>query len=300
MHRVNYEGGLGILDKEKKLTIGYADAAASDELCAALAGDGDYGKFCREYTKVYNGNIERTKNNLWRFVVEMKEGDVVVVPCPWGFYICKIAGSAVKRDRDGLDLGWERDVELIGDVRSPRESYARAGLLSRMKCRQTTLCIDDLRDDVVLACTCEPLDLVRDMTTPLLDALRRQGRPEGLEEYVATVFESMGAEVEILPKNYAGKKGDCDVEATFTTLCLVVSVQCKKHEGTTDDWGVKQIEEYSNSKREDQEPGWTYWKWVVSTADSFSDDARNMAAQKNIRLVNGSEFCRMLLGCGIK
>ena len=182
---------------------------------------------------------------------------MVVVPCPWGFYICKIAGRAVKCDRGELDLGWEREVELVGNLRTPRESFARSGLLSRMKCRQTNLCIDDLKDDVDLACTCEPLDLIRDMADPLLKALRGQGRPEGLEEQVASVFETMGAEVEILPKNYAGKKGDCDVEATFSSLCLVISIQCKKHEGTTGDWGVQQIEEYANSKRDTKKSGWT-------------------------------------------
>ena len=86
LHRASYEGGLVILEKEKKLTIGYSDAASNDEMNTALASK-NYDSFCLAYTNVYNGNIERSKNNLWRFVVEMRKDDIVVVPCPWGFYL---------------------------------------------------------------------------------------------------------------------------------------------------------------------------------------------------------------------
>ena len=37
------------------------------------------------------------------------------------------------------------------EICSPREYYASAALLSRMKCRQTNLCIDDLAEDVDIA-----------------------------------------------------------------------------------------------------------------------------------------------------
>ena len=298
MHRVSYEDGFSIFENEKKITIGFSEAAASDELCEALTVNCDYDKFCTAYTKVYRGNIERSKNHLWRFVAKMKRDDIVVVPWPLGFYVCKLKGDVAKCNRPGLDLGWEWDVDLISEFRTPRDAYAQAGLLRCMKCPQTNLCIDDLREDVDFAYTCKPFNLVQNVTETLLKAIRDNGSPERLEEYVAAMFESMGAEVEILPKNYVGKKGDCDVEAIFEFLHLVISVQCKKHEGTTDDCGVKQIAKYSDNKV--RKSGWNYWKWVISTADAFSQEASDAAKQKDIRLICGNELSRMLLRCGLK
>ena len=301
LHRASYEGGLVILEKEKKLTIGYSDADSNDEMNMALSSK-NYDSFCQAYTNVYNGNIERSKNNLWRFVIEMRKDDIVVVPCPWGFYLCRVNGEATKCNRKGLDLGWERDVELLSEKpKTPRESYAKSGLLSRMKCRQTTLCIDDLKEEVELAIKqTTPFDFVGDVAKVILEKLKEQGSPEGFENYVAAVFEAMGAEVEILPRNYSGKKGDCDVEAVFPLIKLVISVQCKKHDGITDDFAVEQINSYeANDRRKDQDR-WDYWKWVVTTAEKFSENAVKKANENNIRLVTGVEFCRMLLNVGIK
>ena len=298
LHRVSHEGGLDILKNESVLTIGFSAVAASDVARTAIMTR-DYEAFCRAYTDVYKGAIARIKSNLWRFVVEMEIGDVVVVPCPWGFYVCEICGKAILCKRDSLDLGWERSVRLIGDVLSPRELYARVPLLSRMKCRQTNLCIDDLKDEVDSASKRIELNLVHDVSDKLLEKLREHGSPESLEEFVASVFESMGAEVEILPKYYRGKSGDCDVEATFPALHLVVSVQCKRHDGQTDN-GVKQISEYAARKRHDESEGWSHWRWVVSTADRFSYEAEEAAKAKNVRLIAGKEFARMLLNAGIR
>ena len=298
LHRVSHEGGLEILQKEGILTIGFSDVAASDAAKTAMRNH-DYRAFCRAYTEVYKGAIERIKNNAWRFVVEMEIGDIVVVPCPWGFYVCEICGDALLCERANLDLGWERAVKLIGDVLSPRELYARAALLSRMKCRQTNLCIDDLKEEVDSARERIKLNLVDEVSDKLIEKLREHGRPESLESFVAAVFENMGAEVEILPKYYRGKCGDCDVEATFPALHLVVSVQCKRHDGETDD-GVQQIFEYATRKPHNESDGWTHCKWVVSTADRFSREAENAAKTKNVRLIAGKEFARMLLNAGIK
>ena len=299
LHRVSHEGGLDILKNKSILTIGFSAVAASKDAVDAM-GEGKYKEFCKAYTDVYKGDIERIKNNLWRFVVEMKKGDFVVVPCPWGFYVCEITGEAMICAREGLDLGWERRVNIIGDVCSPREKYARAALLSRMKCRQTTLSIDDLKDDVDCAREGKAFDLVADTAEVLHAKLKEYGRPEDMEQYVAWIFRSMGADVTVLPKHFSGKTGDCDVEAVFPMLRLVVSVQCKKHDGVTDDWGVTQIASYANEKCKALQDGWSCWQWVVSTADEFSSEAISKSKALNIRLVNGKEFCRMLASVGIR
>lgn len=302
LHRVSHEGGIGILREEHRLTIGFSGVAASDTARTALERK-DYGAFCSAYSAVYGGEIERLKNGLWRFVLEMGIGDLVVVPYPYGFYICLVKSNAVVCDRD-LDLGWEREVEILADC-SPRSSYASTALLSRMKCQQTNLHINDLGDDVEEALDMKrknaPFDLVGSIGAELRNTLEKHCSPDKFEELVATYFRSFGAQVSIPSKNYSGKQGDCDVEAVFPTLKLTISAQCKMHVGTTDDWAVRQILDYATKRNEsEKDDNWTYVPWVVSFAEKFSDEALKLAKENGVTLVNGEEFCRMLLNAGVR
>ena len=43
----------------------------------------------------------------------------------------------------------------------------------------------------------------------------------------------------------------------------------------------------------------TYIPWVVSTADDFTQSARELADGLNVRLINGKEFARMLAEVGV-
>ncbi len=303
LHRVSHEGGLSILVDEHRLTIGFSDVAVSQAALQALEQK-NYGAFCAAYTKVYNGEIERLKNGLWRFVVSMAIGDVVIVPFPYGFFICKVTGEAVVCDRDGLDLGWERTIEILAKC-SPREDYAGAGLLSRMKCQQTNLYISDLADEVEEALSRkqknEPIDLVGNMSKELHKQINDLCSPEKFERIVASYFKSLGAQATVLSKNYSDKQGDCDVEAVFPALRLTICVQCKKHTDTTDDWAVRQISDYADKRNEkEKDDNWTYAYWVVSLADKFSDEACRLAHEKDVTLINGDDFCRMLLSKGIQ
>ena len=305
LHRVSHEGGIGILEREHKLTIGFS-AVASSKAARQAMEQGNYNAFCAAYTQVYKGDIERLKNGLWRFVVEMSIGEIVVVPFPYGFLICRVQGNAVVCNRGELDLGWEREVEILAKC-SPREDYAKARLLSRMKCQQINLYITDLADEVEEALDRKqnnaPIDLVGNMSKELHKQLEEYCKPEKFEEYVASYFKSLGATVEVLAKNYSDKHGDCDVEAVFPALRLTISVQCKKHTDTTDDWAVRQISDYADTdsrNRKERDANWTYAYWVVSLADKFTNEAYRLAQEKCITLINGSDFCRMLLNAGIK
>ena len=303
LHRVSHEGGIKIIEDEHRLTIGFSDVAAS-EAARQAATQKNYGAFCSAYTQVYKGEIERLKNGLWRFVVEMSVGDMVVVPFPCGFYICKVTGDAVVCNRDGLDLGWEREVEILVEC-SPREDYAGSGLLSRMKCQQTNLNISDLADEVEEALARKrgnaPIDLVGSLSQELQKEIDVLCSPDKFERIVASYFKALGAHATVLSKNYSDKQGDCDVEAVFPALRFTVCVQCKKHIGTTDDWAVRQISDYAAQREEmASDANWTYAYWVVSLADKFNDDACRLAQEKGVTLINGNEFCRMLLNAGIR
>ncbi len=305
MHRVTHEGGLKIFADEKRLTIGFAGVAESADARDALARK-DYDAFCAAYTAVYHGEIERLKRGLWRFVTEIAVGDVVVVPCPYGFFICRVTGDAKVSERD-LDIGWERDVDILADC-SPREDYAASGLLSRMKCQQTNLNIQDLADEVEDALERStkntPFDIFGAVCKTLREELEKHCSPEEFERKVAAYFETLGAQAAVLSKNYQDKQGDCDVEAVFPALKLTVSVQCKKYVGITDDWAVRQINDYALANKrndeKDEDDNWTHAYWVVSLANTFTDEAQKLAKEKGVTLINGDEFCRMLLNVGVR
>ena len=80
-------------------------------------------------------------------------------------------------------------------------------------------------------------------------------------------------------------------------LKLVVYVQVKKHYGTTEDWGVKQIKEYKE-KHTDKIDDYSVCAWVLSTANEFNENAIRLADENDIRLINGEDFATMLLEAG--
>jgi hypothetical protein len=87
------------------------------------------------------------------------------------------------------------------------------------------------------------------------------------------------------------------VPALFPALRLNILVQCKKHWGKTNEWSVRQIADYAKAETESE--GWSYVKWVVSFADDFTDEAKELAKKEGVILISGNEFCRMLVTSGV-
>lgn len=302
IHRCAYEGGHAILDNEHRLTIGFSACAIHPQMTKVIQ-EKDDGNFDDVYKMVYSGDVWRGRWSLWYFTREMSEGDVVVVPRRGGFDVCELKGSPILSERrNDLDVGWEWNVDVLANC-YPRDAYATTHLLSRMKCRQTTLNIGDLKDDVDEALrrykAKEPFSLSKEVASKCHEILNKIGRSEQLEWVLLDYFRRLGADAEILPKKSADKVGDCDVLAEFPALRMTVSVQAKKHTGITGDWAVRQISEYSKSIKETRVENWSYVNWVVSLADEFSEAAKNMAKENGVVLINGMEFCRMLVSKGI-
>lgn len=302
IHRCAYEGGHEILNKEHRLTIGYSDCANHSKMVEVIQKKDD-ANFDAVYETVYGGGVWRGRWSLWYFTREMADGDVVVVPTSGGFEVCKLKGMPmVSARKNDADIGWEWNVDIIASCYS-REEYASAALLSRMKCRQTTLNIGDLKNDVNEAiCRFKdknPFSLSKELSEKCHEILDKSGSPDQFEKIVLGYFGRLGASATIQPKNCADKVGDCDESAIFPALRTTISVQVKKHAGVTDGWAVRQISEYAQSKKESREENWSYINWVVSLAEEFSDDAKRLAKDNNVVLINGQELCRMLVAKGI-
>lgn len=311
LHRVEKHcNGINILFGENRLIIGFSACANNEDFFLSFTKsqneesyrNGAYGNdFDALYWKVYN-DIWRQRWSLWYFIHDMTDGDLVVVPYSGGFCICRLKGRAQRSDRRLMaDIGWEWDVDILAKGCVPRECYATTRLLSRMKCRQTTLCLDELSTDVDLALSKfvrnKPFDFQSELAQKCHDLLDTFGTPDQFEQIVRNYFIRQGGQAEILSKNYAGKEGDCDVVAIFPALRLNIQVQCKKHWGETNEWAVRQISEYAEAETESE--GWSYEQWVISFADEFSEQARLLAKQKNVILISGREFCKMIVESGI-
>lgn len=275
----------------------------------------------------------RNRYNLWRFLNEMKQGDIVVVPLGDGlFSIYRIAdnivynnetfnhnlwvdwnGEKATLDKDGypayadgrqIDMGFYRKVEPIKTDIS-RDEYATQKLYSRMKIMTTNADISDLAEDVCYAIEKkEPINLksafLSESAKILCEQMRELMNDRKIEELVRWYMESLGATVSVPARNSATtEEGDADVVATFDKLNNhTILIQVKAHSGFTDSWAVEQISSYAKTFEHSLEDRSTQL-WVVSTCEDFTESTKKLANEKGVYLVNGLTFAEMLIDNGL-
>lgn len=307
LHRISHEWPVSkcLLD-EGYLSIGWSRLKASG--IETMSWEQFVVAFDEQYPDA------RSRNGLWRFLHAVP-GDTVVVPLyDKQFAIATVADKAASADiisaalkektgiRTDTDIGF--CIPVKDTVILPR-SYAPARLQQRMKIRQTNAEISDLRDEIEAARAADsPLNLqavIREnVTKPMLDCIRKL-TPDNLENLVRWYMLKLGANrAEVLPKYSKAKIEweDADVIAYFDVLGVTFLIQVKQHVGETSAHAVEQISKYMDL-RIDSDDDITYVPWVISTADSFSYEAENMAGEKGVRLINGPAFVQMLLDAGI-
>ena len=163
-----------MLRNHKLISIGWSDFSTKEKQLALTSG---WKSFQKVFTDAGWG-LPRNRYNLWRFLNEMKTGDIVVVPLQGRFDVYRIAddiiynnetidtsvwidwnGSKALLDSDGypadadgrqIDMGFYRKVEPVA-IDIPRGEYAGQALYSRLKIMQTNSNINDLRDEVEVA-----------------------------------------------------------------------------------------------------------------------------------------------------
>ncbi|MCI9552156.1 MAG: restriction endonuclease [Acutalibacter sp.] len=326
LHRISHESGASYpLLEAGWLSTGWHYLSGAGLL--ELAEKGDAAAF--EQAAKEHGSISSNKWSLWRFL-RFQKGDRVVVPMSRAFAVAEVTGSpilaadfpgpataAYAPTAEGLtdpatgelyDLGFLAPVKLLTPPPGhlPR-SYAEARLVSRMKVRQTNTNIEDLAELVERALkTTGPVtihDALVDATAqPIMHVIQEKVTDKKLEQLLIWYMKKKGASRAYHPaENEPGKTdgADADVIAEFEDLKLVFYIQAKKHwTGTvTSQWSVRQVSGY-REQMQGPASGYTYISWVVSTA-RFSEAAAAQAAEKGVRLIDGDEFVRMLLDCGI-
>ena len=118
------------------------------------------------------------------------------------------------------------------------------------------------------------------------------------ENLVGWYLKSLGARVDTPSKNESKTEdGDADKVGYFDSIKTAIMVQVKKHEGMTDDWAVQQIKAYKTNHNYGD---YHTQMWVISTCEEFSKEAKSMAEEEEVRLINGIEFAKMILDAGLE
>lgn len=331
LHRISHIAELSypLLDKGF-LTIGFSDFTSKEFVDKVLANDWNYfnGQFHEKW-----GKVPRTRHNLWRFL-NFKKGDIVIVPS-WGtFFVCEIIDDRpllinetysddlktwrnknvssdgnylVSENGKGYDLGFARKVKKVIHEKVSRAKFADAKLTSRMKIRQTNGSINDLKKNIEKSIANykenKPIHLhsiiVEKTTNLVLEAIKSELNPDKFEKLVKIYFRTIGAnEVSIPAKNERDKEGDADIVAVFENIKLIIYIQAKFHKGKINEWGTNQILDYKTNK-ESIDDGYNKIAWVITSADTFNDEAERIATENEIQLIDGLEFSKMLLNAGI-
>lgn len=329
LHRISHHAEISypLLDRNI-LTIGWCDFNSTD---GAASFDEDFEN--SGYAK-----LSRSRWGLYRFLFEMQPDDWVVVPSWQTFRVYKVESTAFpvnelqESDLKGLedwhgrqvyldnstnllkcseddkiiDLGFCIRVSLL-EKDIPRAEYTDAMLASRMKIRQTNADITDLQKHVEEAVEAFRLKCPIKLSSKIMAEVEESVygiitdylTPDKWEQLIRLYFEKLGAtSIEIPAKNESSKEGDSDIVATFEALRTIYYVQAKFHKGVTEsDWALKQVDAYTGWKNETGE--YSTVMWVISSAEDFSETVKTTAKEKDIQLISGPEFIRMLLENGI-
>ena len=330
LHRISHKAKLSYpLLNNGFLTIGFSDFTDNEFIDKVLENDWSYfnGKFKEKW-----GDIPRTRHNLWRFL-KFNKGDIVIVPSWGSFFVCEIidekpllisdaysddlqtwSHEKVKTNGTHLisengkvyDLGFARKVKVL-HKNVPRAKYADAKLTSRMKIRQTNGSINDLKKNIEKSITNfkeeKPIHLnsiiIEKKASLVLESIKSELNPAKFEKLVKTYFKTIGAnEVTIPAKNARDKEGDADIVAVFENIKLIIYIQAKFHKGKINEWGTNQILDYKTNK-ESIDDGYNKIAWVITSADTYNEQAEKIATENEIQLIDGLEFSKMLLNAGI-
>jgi predicted Mrr-cat superfamily restriction endonuclease len=314
--------------------IGWSDFASEENYISSVRSENGW-KYLEDKMNDCWGGIHRNRYQLWRFIVEMKKGDWIIVPRCKTFSIYEILEDKpisirdykelildinnveYSRNNDGLiidddrvvDIGFLRKVRSISTGEIPRYEYADSALVSRLKIMHTIADVTDLSSSIENALDRyvkkTPIDFKGDLCEiiPLVaKSIQDTLCDRKFEKLIKWYFKKIGASsVEINSRNYKGKESyeDIDITATFNQLKTTFYVQAKHHKGITSSWAAEQIIKAKEIKERNDAEGDTKIYWALTSAYDFSDECKNIAQKNNIQLVTGKEFASMLIDAGL-
>lgn len=250
--------------------------------------------------------------HMWRFLREMKVGDLVVVPYGANFYVAEVRQEPrFLPDKVEEDTAFRRSVIWLNDGQPIPRSFAKSALSLRMKVQGTSADATDVLDEILEALEAaksgDHPTFARDLHSKLIAAALheiRHGRMEdyGFERLVALVLDRLGAHsTEIVSRR---KDIGVDVVATFRLAGVFpqpIAVQVK-HYQPDPPIGREVVDKLVHGMT-NGEDDFTYG--LVVTSGAFGPCAFEAVAEYEserkltIKLVDGEDFAKLVVETGV-
>lgn len=295
-----------------QIFIGWADASA-------VSANQSWEEFRQVVYDKYHASDPSMRaagaaaGNLWKFIVDMKVGDLVVIPRPKTFLVGQITGAAFYApERAAEDTAWRRPVNWLAGGKPIPRTYGSVALVSRMKsyhtCTSASDLVTDIKRSVQRISDAVPPSLREELqtvlTTTALQQLRR-GRmdPNGFERLVARALIAWGAHsAQIIPRRL---DIGADIRAEYFPAGgsepITGLVQVKHYDGETpiEPEVIEKLVDAADSADE------IVAFCSVITTGVFSEEAKARAEELSrnrsvtIMLIDGEEFSRKLTDSGL-
>ena len=234
-----------------------------------------------EYYQNSNQSVSGRKRNEVKKFLEIREKDLIIVPCYKGFYIGKSTGEFVHDSslRD-IDLSNQLKVDFLKDNDGNPLYFTRAGKITALQTKLgvrgfTILKIDEPEIQESIQKLAEQgidcsetsyiakkendsfIEFKRQLRNVLQDYKKTslESKGIGFEKLIAELFSSDGYKTNILSKKIGDDKADADIlavkECGFSSkFNQAYYIQAKHHSGKTDLWGLEQIKSFKAQQSE--------------------------------------------------
>ncbi len=246
------------------------------------------------------GFIRNAAGQLFRFVHEVKTGDLVIYPSKSDrlVHIGEITGPAKHDTKPQPGYPRQRPVKWLKAI--PRTHFSQ-GALYEIGSALSFFQVRQFADEFLAALTGQPTaqppkqddsvsyvaeDIEQTTRDYIVKLLAQELKGHALAEFVAHLLATMGYRTRLSPE---GPDGGVDIIAHKDELGFeppLVKVQVKSAEGTIGEPVVSQL----NGKVERSEFG------LVVTLGTFTTQAKAFARNKsNLRLIDGDELVTLIL-----
>lgn len=317
------------------LSIGFSDIAKERDFVSAMKDASLIGKGQRDFLEkkiiALWGEKIKQRYGLWRFLLEFKIGDIVVIPLfDQKFTIVKVIGQwltleqyqkefvsnraekTVIKKEESIDIGFLLPIKFLfegekdenGIISAFREEYADDALCSCMKIPKTNMDISYLQKSVEYALenqkqknTIYTLSQIQTTLTKMfLKIMQDFFETDHIDKLIKCYLQKQGAIfVQILPKR---EKQYTDIVAEFQQLGLILCVKVAHDISEIDKWVMEQIQIHQKQLYQ-QSDGSIYGMWIISIKNTYSNAAKECAAKNNVQLIEGNVFAKMLLKAGL-
>ncbi|TDM41582.1 hypothetical protein ETI10_00405 [Macrococcoides goetzii] len=259
---------------------------------------------------------------LYNFL-KLDPGSIIIVPKSYVFDIYKVIEKpeVYSEKKSGLssesDIGFMVKVEPL-HTNVSRSDYLDSALSSKLKYRATNLVfseedgkkIEELVQNIERKVPAHDFSKTKiAIIEQIHDYITQKINEAQFEKLIKEYMKHIGSKNAKIPaKNERGENesiADVDIKAPFPNLGIVIYVQAKHHNGTSNTHGIKQLLAYENEIDESLK-NLVPFKWFITTGELEEDAIDKLIKDEkiktdgieNIKIVSGKDFAKMLYESG--